>query len=127
MKKLLQPQQLEQLSKLMRQHPTKEEPNPTQQPQNDKAKLSPSPCSTRKASTEIPKTSVKESSEEVLLQIDSADGPKKIKEQSWVSLSPSSVRNKISRQSKEKESPVSRICYIFVIMERLQPSKQILV
>ena len=113
MKKLLQPQQLEQLSKLMRQYPTKEEPNPAQQPQNDQAKLSSSPSSTKKALTESPEPSVKASSEEVLVHIDSADGPKKItKEQSRSSLSPSSVRSKISRQSKEKESPVSRSCYI---------------
>ena len=119
MKKLLQPQQLEQLSKLMRQYPTKQEPNLGQQPQNDKAKLSPSPSSTRKALTESPETSIKASSEEVLVQTDGTDGPKKIrKEQNRSSSSPSRVRSKISRQSKEKESPVSVICYISVIMER---------
>ena len=98
MKKLLQPQQLEQLSKLMRIYPTKEEPNPAQQPQNDQAKLSPYPSSMRKTLTESTKNSLKASSEEVLVHIDSTDGPKKItKEQSRSSLLPGSVRSKISK------------------------------
>ena len=98
MKKLLQPQQLEQLSKLMRIYPTKEEPNPAQQPQNDQAKLSPYLSSMRKTLTESTKNSLKASSEEVLVHIDSTDGPKKItKEQSRSSLSPGSVRSKISK------------------------------
>ena len=101
MKKLLQPQQLEQLSKLMRKYPTKEEPNPAQQPQNDQAKLSPYPSSMRKTLTESPKNFLKASSEEVLVHIDSTDGRKKItKEQSRSSLSPGSVRSKISNKRK---------------------------
>ena len=111
MKKLLQPKQLEQLSKLMRKYPTKEEPNPAQQPQNDQTKLSPYPSSMRKTLTESPKNSLKASSEEVLVHVDSTDGPKKMT-QGKVGVVYRQVLLEVKFQNKEKESPVSTFCYI---------------